>query len=227
MTKRSSTMKMLARERRRRTRVTIPDRIICWSGATRDAKAGVPHTTSVPAGGVRGLTPFLAQLEARAARHAELEAVAWREAVSDAALRWEAATRDAAKATHELAALTEQVSGTEPSELQAEELRRLERRLAAAEAQLPALSAVINHRFIDAQLNTSRANEATNQLCALYWTRLRRRHLAADKLSDQPPAIERPAWLNVADGTTVLEDWLRSASLIPSTPTQPAAEENN
>lgn len=227
MAKRSSTARALVRERRRRTKVTIPDRILCRSAATSDAKAGAPHTSSVPVGGVCTLTPFLAQLGARAAGHAELEAVAWREAVSDTALRWEAATRDAATAVAELAALAAQIGGSDRSELQAEKIRRLERRLAAAEVQLPALSAVINHRFVAAQLNTSRVHEVTNQLFALYWTRLRRGHIAANKLSDQPPVIERPTWLNLVDGSTVLEDWLRSASLIPVTPTELAPEENN
>lgn len=180
--------------------------------AKRDARAGVPRA-AYEAEPVGEPTPTVQVLQAHAATYTQREAqrfltdvrAQWveHEALTETIVREQLEHAERSSALERAAANAVQ-DATSPAH---EDLRRLERRLQRDLRRSDHLKAIIHTRFTVARLRARRYFDYSDEKVALYWGTLRRRHPAAENISDRPPALERPAWLTVDDNYRALDLW--------------------
>jgi hypothetical protein len=180
--------------------------------AKRDARAGVPRA-AYEAEPVGDPTPAVQVMQAHAATYAQREGQRF---FTDVRMQWmehEALTDTLTREQQEYA---ERASGLEKAAIEAvlddtspahEELRRLERRIQRDHRRAAHLKAIIHTRFTVARLRARRYFDYSDEKVAIYWSNLRRRHPAAENISDRPPVLARPTWLTVDDSYRALELW--------------------
>jgi len=180
--------------------------------AKRDARAGVPRA-AYEAEPVGDVTPAVHALQAHAVGYAQREGQRF---FTDARAAWTEHEALAEIITREQREYAERSSGLERAAADAlrdanspahEDLRRLERRIQRNHRRDAHLKAMIHTRFTVAQLRARRYFDYSDELVAIYWVTLRRRHPAAENISDRPPALQRPAWLTVDDSLSALALW--------------------
>ena len=180
--------------------------------ANRDARAGVPRA-AYEAEPVGDPTPTVQAMQAHAATYAQREGQRFLTDVRSQWVEHEALTQTIAREQHEYAERADNLERTTPGALQdvaspaLEDLRRLDRRLQRNHRRAAHLKALIHTRFTVALIRARRYFDYSDEKVAIYWGTLRCRHPAAENLSDQPPRLERPAWLTAADNDRALELW--------------------
>lgn len=180
--------------------------------ARRDARAGVPRA-AYEAEPVGDPTPAVQVMQAHAATYAQREGQRFFTDVRTQWMEHEALTDTLAREQQEYA---ERASGLERIAAGAvqdvtspahEDLRRLERRIQRDHRRAAHLKAIIHTRFTVARLRARRYFDFSDEKVAIYWSNLRRRHPAAENISDRPPVLARPPWLTVDDSHRALELW--------------------
>ncbi|WP_243061849.1 hypothetical protein [Humibacter sp. RRB41] len=180
--------------------------------AKRDARAGVPRA-AYEAEPVGEPTPTVQVLQAHAATYTQREAQRF---LTDVRTQWvehEALSETIVREQHEFAERTSALERAAATAVQDatspanEDLRRLERRIQRDLRRSAHLKAIIHTRFTVARLRARRYFDYSDEKVALYWGTLRRRHPAAENISDRPPALERPSWLTVDDNYRALDLW--------------------
>jgi len=180
--------------------------------ARRDARAGVPRA-AYEAEPVGDPTPTVQALQAHAAHYAQREGQRF---ITDVGAQWtehEALTETIARETREFAERSSALDHADAAMLQDatapafEDLRRLGRRIERDHRRSAHLRAIIHTRFTVAMLRARRYFDYSDEKVAIYWGTLRRRHPAAENISDQPPHLVRPAWLTVDDSHRAMELW--------------------
>ena len=180
--------------------------------AKRDARAGVPRA-AYEAEPVGDPTPAVQALQAHAATYAQREGQRFLTDVRSQWVEHEALTETIAREQQDYSDRAADLERTRPGALQdaasplLEDLRRLDRRLQRNRRRAAHLRALIHTRFTVALVRARRYFDYSDEKVAIYWGMLRRRHPAAENISDLPPRLERPAWLTAADNDRALELW--------------------
>jgi hypothetical protein len=205
-------IKSIERTRSRRIRISIIRWLILILNALLDAKHGIPRVPGREREhDIDTHTSTIKQIATLAGWYANVQGDYFKNEASQKWELWDGLTRDLAHTQAELASVRQLIGPRQSSRQEGEKLRRLMRHIHAIERRLPLLTAAINGRFRQAQLATSCFYDYSDKQVTVYWRTLRRHHTAAEGLSDTPPVLERPAWLSVSDGASVLEAWNRSA----------------
>lgn len=178
--------------------------------AKRDARAGVPRA-AYEAEPVGDPTPAVQVLQAHATTYAQREGQRF---FIDVRMQWmehEALTdillREQVEYTERTGALEHAAGVQDAFSPASEDLRRLERRIQRDHRRAAHLKAIIHGRFTVARLRARRYFDYSDEKVAIYWGTLRRKHLAAENISDRPPVLTRPAWLTVDDSHQALQLW--------------------
>ncbi|MGN6127167.1 MAG: hypothetical protein ACTHON_11410, partial [Humibacter sp.] len=157
--------------------------------------------------------PTVQVLQAHAATYTQREAQRFLTDVRSQWVEFEALTETVAREQREYvdrtsalerAAATAVQDDTSPAH---EDIRRLQRRIQRDLRRSDHLKAIIHTRFTVARLRARRYFDYSDEKVALYWGTLRRKHPAAENISDRPPALQRPTWLTVDDNYRALELW--------------------